>query len=86
MTCSTCHNTHSPEQPAASYSARCLTCHQWQGCPVSQKLGSAIQSNCIDCHMPVEPTTVIVSETAGKEVHATMRNHWIKVYPEAHLP
>jgi hypothetical protein len=36
--------------------------------------------------MPIEPTTVIVSETAGKEVHATMRNHWIKIYPDAHLP
>lgn len=86
MTCSTCHKTHSPEQPAASYSARCLTCHQWRSCPVSKKLGSQIKSNCIDCHMPVEPTTAIVSETAGKEVHATMRNHWIKVYPDAHLP
>jgi len=86
MTCSTCHNTHSPEQAAASYSSRCLTCHQWQSCAVSKKLGSRIASNCIDCHMPVEPTTVIVSETAGKEVHATMRNHWIKIYPDAHLP
>ncbi len=85
MSCSTCHNTHSPEQPAASYSARCLTCHQWQSCPVSRTLGNKIASNCIDCHMPVEPTTVIVSETAGKEVHATMRNHWIKVYPGTHL-
>ena len=86
MSCSTCHNTHAPEQPAASYSARCLTCHQWQSCPVSKTLGNKIASNCIDCHMPVEPTTVIVSQTAGKEVHATMRNHWIKVYPDAHLP
>lgn len=86
MTCSTCHNTHAPEQPAASYSAKCLNCHQWQACGVAKKLGKSISSNCIDCHMPVEPTTVIVSETADKEVHATMRNHWIKIYPDAHLP
>lgn len=86
MTCSTCHNTHSPEQPAASYSVKCLSCHQWQACGVAKKLGKTIASNCIDCHMPVEPTTVIVSETAGKQVHATMRNHWIKIYPDAHLP
>ena len=85
MTCSTCHNTHAPEQAAASYSAKCLSCHQWQACGVSKKLGKSITSNCIDCHMPVEPTTVIVSETAGKEVHASMRNHWIKIYPEARL-
>jgi hypothetical protein len=32
--------------------------------------------------MPVEATSVIVSETADKVVRATMRNHWIKVYPD----
>ena len=46
-------------------------------------MGHRIASNCIDCHMPVEPTNVIVSDTAGKEVRAKMRNHWIKVYPVA---
>ena len=82
MSCSTCHNVHAPEQAAATYSARCLTCHQWQSCPVSKKLGHAIAKDCIDCHMPVQPTNVIVSETAGNEARARMRNHWIKVYPE----
>ena len=80
MTCSTCHNTHAPERSAAAYSDRCLSCHQWQSCGVSRTLGKAIASNCIDCHMPVEATAVIVSRTAGTEVRATMRNHWIKVY------
>jgi hypothetical protein len=86
MTCSTCHNTHSPQRAAASYSDRCLTCHRWESCGVAQKLGHTIAANCIDCHMPIEPTTVIVSETGGKETRATMRNHWIKIYPNAHLP
>jgi len=86
MSCSTCHDTHSQERPAASYSAQCQSCHQWQSCGVAKRLGVKIKSNCIDCHMPVEQTTVIVSHTAGNEVRATMRNHWIKVYPEAHLP
>jgi cytochrome c553 len=83
MTCSTCHDVHAPERAAASYSNRCLTCHQWQSCGVAKTMGEKIKSNCIDCHMPVEPTNVIVSETAGKEIRATMRNHWIKVYPKA---
>ena len=86
MTCSTCHDVHAPEQPAASYSAKCLACHQWQSCGVAKTMGHRIASNCIDCHMPVEPTNVIVSETAGKVVRATMRNHWIKVYPAARMP
>jgi hypothetical protein len=83
MTCSTCHNVHSPERAAASYSTRCLSCHGWQSCGAAKRLGHKIVDNCIDCHMPVEPTSVIVSETAGKVVRATMRNHWIKVYPPA---
>jgi hypothetical protein len=36
--------------------------------------------------MAVEKTNVIVSQTAGEELHAVMRSHWIKVYPEARLP
>jgi hypothetical protein len=86
MTCSTCHDVHAKEQPAAAYSAKCLTCHQWQSCPVSKTMGHSIANNCIDCHMPVEPTRVIVSETADKVVRATMRNHWIKVYPGTGKP
>jgi hypothetical protein len=82
MTCSTCHDVHAKEQPAAAHSMKCLTCHQWQSCGVSKTIGHSIANNCIDCHMPVEPTSVIVSETADKVVRATMRNHWIKVYPD----
>jgi hypothetical protein len=36
--------------------------------------------------MPVEPTNVIVSETAGAVVRAKMRNHWIKVYAASQKP
>lgn len=86
MTCSTCHDTHAPERTAASYSDRCLSCHRWQGCPESKHIGIGIKTRCIDCHMPIEPTKVIVSTTAGAEVHATMRNHWIKVYPTSSRP
>jgi hypothetical protein len=82
MTCSTCHDVHVLEQTAATYSSHCLTCHQWQACGMAKKLGISITKNCIDCHMPVQPTNVIVSETGDKTIQAKMRNHWIKVYPE----
>jgi Cytochrome c554 and c-prime len=82
MSCSTCHDVHKPEQAAATYSQRCMGCHRPQSCGVVRRLGLKNAGNCIDCHMPVEPTSVIVSETAGREVRATMRNHWIKVYPQ----
>jgi hypothetical protein len=42
--------------------------------------------NCIDCHMPVEPTNVIASETAGQIIRAKMRNHWIKIYSAPRAP
>jgi cytochrome c554/c'-like protein len=86
MSCSTCHNVHTNGQPAESYSAKCLGCHQWQACGMAAKIGHDIVKNCIDCHMPVEQTSVIASETAGQVVHARMRNHWIKVYPPAAPP
>ena len=85
MTCSTCHNVHASGAAAESYSARCLTCHQVASCPVAKAKSQAhaAAANCIGCHMPVQSTSAIVSETAGAEVRATMRTHWIKIYPEA---
>jgi hypothetical protein len=81
MSCSTCHDVHQPERPAAAYSDRCLTCHQVESCGMSKTMGHKIAENCIDCHMPVEQTTAIDSETAGQAIRPKMRNHWIKVYP-----
>jgi hypothetical protein len=80
MSCSTCHNVHAPEQPAASYSAKCLSCHKVESCGMSKTTGHSIASNCIDCHMPVQSTTAIVSETAGQLIQPRMRTHWIKIY------
>lgn len=86
MTCSTCHDVHGPERTAAAYSDRCLTCHRWESCGVAKAVGHKITNDCIDCHMPVEPTNVIVPETGSKVVRAKMRNHWIKVYSDARMP
>ena len=83
MTCSTCHDVHAPERTAASYSPRCLSCHAWQSCGRAKLLGPRIQSDCVTCHMPVQPTPSIVSTTAGETVRATIRTHWIQVYPSA---
>lgn len=82
MSCSTCHNVHSSGQPPESYSTKCLGCHKWQSCGMAAKLGHTIVNDCINCHMPIEQTKVIASETAGEVVRARMRNHWIKVYAD----
>jgi hypothetical protein len=80
MSCSTCHDVHHPERAAAAYSDRCLSCHQVESCGMSKTMGHKIAENCIDCHMPVESTNAIASETAGQVIRPKMRNHWIKVY------
>jgi hypothetical protein len=82
MTCSTCHQVHAPERPTASYSAKCLDCHKAESCGRVKHGGPKIKSNCIDCHMPLEQTQAIVSQTGDKVIRTTMRTHWIRVYQD----
>lgn len=86
MSCSTCHDVHTTEREAAGYSSRCLKCHRPENCGEFSKLGEKIEGNCIDCHMPVEPSKLIISDSNAKQTRATVRNHWIKVYPETGTP
>lgn len=86
MTCTTCHDVHAPEHVAASYSEKCLQCHREQDCGEFVKLGTKIRENCIDCHMPLQDSNLIVSDLNGKQVKARIRNHWIKVYPTGQNP
>jgi hypothetical protein len=86
MTCTTCHDVHAPEGAAASYSEKCLQCHQDRDCGEFVKLGAKIRQNCIDCHMPVQDSNLIVSDLNGEQVKARIRNHWIKVYPTGQNP
>ena len=52
MSCTTCHDVHSRRQSAEFYSQKCLTCHQWQSCGLSETLGHKIVNQCVHCHMP----------------------------------
>ena len=76
MTCTTCHDVHAEERPAAAYSEKCLACHKAKQCGEFAKLGEKIRENCVDCHMPVQESETIVA----KGVKAKMRNHWIRRY------
>ena len=80
MTCATCHEVHAPERAAAAYSEKCLKCHKDSDCGEFVKLGTRIRDNCIDCHMPVQESNLIISNVNRKQNKARMRNHWIKVY------
>ncbi len=81
MSCSTCHELHSPEREAASYSDKCLTCHQVSACPTFSKMPHQAVTNCIDCHMPLQGSTSLGVDMEGERVADKVRSHWIRVYP-----
>jgi cytochrome c554/c'-like protein len=86
MSCSTCHDPHAPERPAADYSARCLECHEAEQCGMVRKVGKQNASNCIDCHMPVQASNLLVLDADDMRLQAKVRNHWIRVYQKSPPP
>jgi hypothetical protein len=81
MTCLTCHDVHIPQHELAAFSQRCMSCHKVESCGIYPRLGHQIAGNCIDCHMPKQPTNLIVFDWGGRKARPEVRNHWIKVYP-----
>ncbi|MBV8052807.1 MAG: hypothetical protein JOZ80_16590 [Acidobacteriaceae bacterium] len=79
MTCITCHDVHRSQHDLAEFSRRCLTCHTVQSCGMFSKRGQEIAGNCIDCHMLLQETNLIVFEVNGKKVRPRVRNHWIRI-------
>ena len=86
MTCSTCHNLHEPEREAASYSEKCLTCHQASACPTFSKMPTPTVTNCVDCHMPLQESNSLRVDLEDEQVPIKVRNHWIRVYPSQASP
>jgi cytochrome c554/c'-like protein len=86
MTCTTCHNVHTPQHDLVAFSKRCLSCHAPASCGRFATLGDTIAQNCIDCHMPRQETNLILFDRKGPKARPRMRNHWIKVYADAATP
>jgi hypothetical protein len=82
LVCSTCHDVHQEQRDAAAFSTRCLECHKAENCGEYSKLKETIVSGCVDCHMPVQASNLIISNHEGKQARAMVRTHWIKVYGE----
>ena len=83
MTCTTCHDVHRPQRNVAALSTRCLTCHTAKQCGLYARRGDAILGKCVDCHMPLQTSNVIISTFEGRQERPQVRTHWIKVYPLA---
>lgn len=57
LDCTSCHDPHftpAPEDRAAWYRNRCLSCHEQQGCtlPAEMRHAPPALDSCIHCHMP----------------------------------
>jgi len=85
MTCTTCHDVHRRQRDAAAFSPHCLSCHKAKDCTKFRKLGATIASICVDCHMPLQESEVLISHTSSRKLKHRVRNHRIGVYSEAQL-
>lgn len=88
MQCTTCHDPHTNSQNNLSlFSQKCMTCHQPDSdhfCKLTSVSKDILQSNCIDCHMPLQASKAIAFQKAGalQKVPYYLRTHTIAVYPE----
>jgi hypothetical protein len=74
---------HETQENAGAYSRRCLECHAMQTCGRFRALGQVIRNRCVDCHMPVEESSKIVSTSDGKRLPIQLRTHQIAIYRDA---
>jgi hypothetical protein len=86
LVCSTCHDVHQVQRDAAALSDRCLRCHRPEACGEFHKLKERIRGGCVDCHMPVQASNLIISNSNGKQTRAMVRSHWIRVYADSRTP
>lgn len=83
MTCITCHDVHATQRDVKQLSGKCTTCHQEQSCKLFPTQGHAIAGRCVDCHMPLQASNLIVSALEGQSKQAMVRSHWIRVYRDS---
>lgn len=89
LTCNTCHNTHENERGKTElFSQRCAGCHNakdaiFMAAPTHKQV-PALKKNCIDCHMPAQPSKSIAVNLQGMETPkaSLLRTHFIGIYPD----
>ena len=88
LTCNSCHNTHENERGHLEiFSKRCISCHKTEEAAfksITHNSVTAIEKNCIDCHMPSQPSRAIAVFLEGREtpVASLLRTHFIGIYPD----
>ncbi|HVV99574.1 MAG TPA: multiheme c-type cytochrome, partial [Planctomycetaceae bacterium] len=87
LTCTSCHNPHRPRpaEHAGVGESACMRCHQPADCHEQPRLPTAVQTNCVGCHMPVGNKIQVYFQTEGDAYVAPVKRweHRIAVYPRA---
>lgn len=89
MNCSSCHNVHTNEYGNAKiFSQRCMNCHNnttHDTCTLKERDGLVLTVNCIDCHMPLQPSKKIFLQLIDREKSTAdfVRTHRVGIYTTA---
>lgn len=89
LTCGTCHSPHADAATSlVTYSAQCSKCHaqpDHSSLKGAEAAAARLTNNCIDCHMPKQPSQAITFQLEGSGEHSAylLRTHRIAVYPSA---
>ncbi|MDB5222192.1 MAG: hypothetical protein JWN83_859 [Chitinophagaceae bacterium] len=86
MDCLSCHNPHTNAGTDVSeYSKKCLSCHKdtdHSSLKMDEAMANTMKANCIDCHMPLQPSRAITFQLSGSDTTSfyLLRTHKIAVY------
>ena len=83
MDCGSCHRTHENLKGNLTiYSKRCISCHATIKHSEATLANAMVKTNCIDCHMPKQPSNLITFQLAGKKQVSTylLRTHKVGIY------
>lgn len=84
--CITCHDPHTDASTDLNmYSKKCISCHQdidHKSLKMGNAMANRMTGNCIDCHMPLQPSRAITFQLSGSDSASfyLLRTHKIAVY------